>query len=280
MKKIILSLLCLISTLFVCTSCRDKNQNGNQTNKTKVVIGTMLQPGSPILEYIEEAYEAKGYKLKIELFNDFSMPNAALAGGDIDANLFQHTPFLNQYNEGNGTNLVSVFEYYDCIYGGYTKKGISSVDQIPNGAKVTIASDASNMSRCLFILESAGLITLKDGVSIATLQDIVSNPKNLNIVPINTNLIAASLDDDDTYLGIVNATFAIAAGLSSDLLICKEEDPEHINANIVAVRAEDKDAQWVKDLIEVLSSEDTKKFIEETFKGTIIPYCQEPKKNA
>ena len=74
--------------------------------------------------------------------------------------------------------------------------------------------------------------------------------------------------------------FAIAAGLSSDLLICKEEDPEHINANIVAVRAEDKDAQWVKDLIEVLSSEDTKKFIEETFKGTIIPYCQEPKKNA
>lgn len=280
MKKIILLLLCLISTLCLCTSCRDKNQNGNPVIKSKVVIGTMLQPGSPILEYIEEAYEAKGYKLKIELFNDFSMPNAALAGGDIDANLFQHTPFLNQYNEGNGTNLVSVFEYYDCVYGGYTKKGISSVDQIPNGSKVTIASDASNMSRCLFILESAGLITLKEGVSIATLQDIVSNPKNLNIVPINTNLIAASLDDDDTYLGIVNATFAIAAGLSSDLLICKEEDPEHINANIVAVRAEDKEAQWVKDLIEVLSSEDTKKFIEETFKGTIIPYCQEPKKNA
>lgn len=280
MKKIILLLLCLISTLCVCTSCRDKNQNGNQTKKTKIVIGTMIQPGSPILEYIEEEFEAKGYTLKIELFNDFLIPNAALAGGNIDANLFQHTPFLNQYNEGNGTNLVSVFEYYDCVYGGYTKKPISSVDQIPNGAKVTIASDASNMSRCLFILQAAGLITLKDGVSKATLEDVVSNPKNLNIIPINTNLIAASLDDEDTYLGIVNATFAIAAGLSSDLLICQEEDPEHVNANILAVRAEDQDAQWVKDLIEVLSSEKTQQFITEYFKGTIIPYCQEPKKNA
>lgn len=277
MKKILVLALCLFSTLCVCTSC---NKNNNNRGKRKIVIGTMLQPGSPILDFIEEEFEAKGYKLDVELYTDFSMPNAALAGGDIDGNLFQHTPFLNQYNEGNGTNLVSVFEYYDCVYGGYTKKAISNVNQIPNGSKVTIASDESNLSRCLFILESAGLITLKEGVSKATLEDVVSNPKNLNIVPINTNLIAASLDDEDTYLGIVNATFAIAAGLSSNLLICQEEDPEHINANILAVRAEDQDEQWVKDLIEVLSSEKTKNFITEHFKGTIIPYCQEPKKNA
>ncbi len=272
MKKILVLALCLFSALCVCTSCNNSEK--------KIVIGTMLQPGSPILEFIKDEYEAKGYKLEIELYTDFSMPNAALAAGDIDANLFQHTPFLNQYNEGNGTNLVSVFEYYDCVYGGYTKKAITSVDQIPNGSKVTIASDESNLSRCLFILESAGLITLKDGVTKATLNDIESNPKNLNIVPINTNLIAASLDDDDTYLGIVNATFAIAAGLSSNFLICQEQDPEHVNANIVAVRAEDAEEQWVKDLIEVLSSEATQNFIKEQFKGTIIPYCQEPKKKA
>ncbi len=273
MKKFITLLVCFLTVLCLVTSCQDdKNQNGS---KKKVVVGTMIQPGSPILKFIEDEFEAKGYKLEIKLFTDFSMPNIALAEGSIDANLFQHTPFLNTYNEANGTNLVSVLEYYDCVYGGYTKKGITSVDEIPNGSTITIANDASNMSRCLFILEASGLIEIKDGVTLATMEDITSNPKNLKIVPMNTNMIASSLEDKNTYLGLVNATFAIAAGLSSNELVCQEQDPEHINANIVAVQAKDKDDQWVKDLIEVLTSEKTKKFIEEEFKGTIIPYCKE-----
>ena len=136
------------------------------------------------------------------------------------------------------------------------------------------------VTHCLFILQSCGLITLKEGTVTATLNDIVSNPKNLDIIPMNTKLLARSLDDDDTYLSVVNATYAIPAGLNSNHLLCKENDPEHINANILAVRAEDKDAEWLKVLIEVLSSEKTQQFIKEEFKGTIIPYCQEPKKNA
>lgn len=267
MKKII-SLLVLVLLTLSFTSCK-KNQN-------TIVIGTMLQPGNTILTHVQKEFEAKGYKLKIQLFTDFSIPNSALNEGSIDANLFQHTPFLNLYNQSNNTNLVSVLEYYDCVYGGYSKKGIKTVDEIPQNATVTIASDASNMSRCLFILDASGLITLKDDVENATIEDIVSNPKNLNIVPMNTNLIASSLDDDNTYLGLVNATFAIAAGLSSNELICQEEDPLHKNANIVAVRAEDQDKQWVKDLIEVLTSEQTQKFIEEQFKGTVVPYCKKP----
>lgn len=270
MKKIITLTLCLFSLLGLLTSC----------NNNTIKIGTMLQPGDPILNYIKDAYEAKGYKLEIVLYTDFSMPNVALEEGSIHANLFQHTPFLDKYNDANGTNLVSVLEYYDCIYGGYSKKGITSVDQIPNGSKVTIASDASNMSRCLFILESAGLITLKEGTVEATLESIATNPKNLQIIPINTNLIAASLDDEDTYLGLVNATFAITAGLTSNELVCQEQDPEHINANIVAVRSEDVEEQWLKDLIELLVAEDTQKFIEDTFKGTIIPYCKEVENQA
>lgn len=279
MKKIITLLLCLVSALCLCTSCRNKEQGGVE-NKGTVTIGTMMIPGQKIIDYIKPEFEKRGYKLKIKIYTDFSMPNEALAEGTLDVNLFQHTPFLNSYNQAQGTNLVSVFEYYDCVYGGYTKKSISSVDQIPNGSKVTIASDESNMSRCLFILQSCGLITLKEGVSKAKLSDITSNPKNLNIIPMSTELIANSLDDDDTYLGLVNATYAIPAGLTSNHLLCQEQDPNHVNVNILAVRAEDKDAQWVKDLIEVLSSEATKKYINDTFKGTIIPYCQEPKKNA
>lgn len=269
MKKIVSLLLCLLSCTCLLTSCKKKDN--------VIVVGTMLQPGAPILEYVKEKYEAKGYELQIKLYTDFAMPNGSLADGSDSANLFQHTPFLNKYNAANGTNLVSVLEYYDCVYGGYSKKGIKNVNEIPAGATVTIASDASNMSRCLFILESCGLITLKDGVEAPTMNDIETNPKNLNIVPMNTNLIASSLDDDNTYLGLVNATFAISAGLTSNQLICQEQDPEHVNANILAVRAEDKDAQWVKDLIEVLTAEETQQFIRDEFKGTIIPYCKEVK---
>ena len=273
MKKIITLLLCLVSALCLCTSCRKKNEN-------TIVIGTMEIPGQIILDYIKPEFEKRGYELDIKIYSDFSMPNVALEEGSIDINLFQHTAYLNKYNQANGSDLVSVYEYYDCVYGGYTKKAISSVEQIPNGSKVTIASDASNMSRCLFILESCGLITLKEGTVTATLNDIVSNPKNLDIIPMNTKFLASSLDDDDTYLSVVNATYAIPAGLNSNHLLCKENDPEHVNANILAVRSEDKDAEWLKVLIEVLSSDDVKKFIETRFKGTIIPYCKEPKKNA
>ncbi len=268
MKKIITLLVCVLATLCLATSCSYKKDDNT------ITVGTMLQPGNPILKFVEKEFEAKGYKLEIKLFTDFAMPNEALADGSIDANLFQHTPFLNNYNAANNTNLVSVLEYYDCVYGGYTKKGIKSVDEIPNGSKVTIAADASNMSRCLFILEASGLIEINDGVEQAKIEDITSNPKNLNIIPMNTNLIAASLEDKDTYLGLVNATFAISAGLTSNELVCQEADPEHVNANILAVQAKDKDAKWVQDLVEVLISESTQKFIEEEFKGTIIPYCK------
>ena len=192
----------------------------------------------------------------------------------IDANLFQHKPFLDNYNEAQHQDLKSVLAYYDCVYGGYTKKQITSVEDIPNGSKITIASDASNLSRCLYILQATGLITLEENIETAMIENIVSNPKNLQIVPVSAELIAQTLDDEDTYLGIVNATYAIAAGLTDKQLICQEADPQHKNANILAVRSEDVHKQWVKDLIEVLTDEETIQFIQDTFKGTIVPYCQ------
>jgi len=268
MKKIIrllFSLVLLFTITVVATGCQKEDEN-------VITIGTMQQPGEPILESIKEAYEAKGYILKWELYTSFELPNTALAEGSIDANLFQHEPYLNTYNAANGTDLFCAAKLYDCVYGGYTKKNIESVNEIPEGAKVSIATDASNKSRCLFILEAAGLIEIDDTVTTATIDDITSNPKNLKIVEMSTASIASSLDDDDTYLGIVNATFAISAGLTDAELLCKEEDADHVNANILACRSDEKNEQWLKDLVEVLTSDNTAEFITEEFKGTIIPY--------
>lgn len=270
MKKLLSIFALLLACICTLASC------GNNSENT-IVVGTMAQPGEPILESVREALKEKGYTLKVQLFSDFNTPNQALAEGSIDANLFQHEPFLNNYNSANNTDLYCAAILYDCVYGGYTRKNITSLDQIPNGSKVTIANDSSNMARCLKILAASGLITLIDELP-ATLNAtdvktyIASNPKNLSITPIATNMIAASLNDEDTYLGLVNATFAIAAGLTSKQLLCQEQDPEHVNANILACRADNKDSEKIKALVEVLTTEETATFITDTFKGTIIPY--------
>lgn len=273
MKKIlnILSVLVLVFALvFTLAGC------GNSGNDKKIVVGTMAQPGEPILNSIKEQLAKKGYTLEVQLFSDFSTPNIALDEGSIDANLFQHEPYLNTYNSTNNTNLYCAALLYDCVYGGYTKKNISLVDEIPSGSKITIANDSSNMKRCLLILEAAGLIELNSLPDLLVANDvndyIKTNNKNLVITPIATDMIAASLDDEDVYLGLVNATFAIAAGLTSNELLCKEEDPQHVNANILACRTEDKDSEKIKALVEALTSATTAEFINNQFGGTIIPY--------
>lgn len=269
MKKIFSIFALLLTCILTLASC-----GGNKENV--IVVGAMAQPGEPILESVRDALKEEGYELKIQLFSDFNTPNQALAEGSIDANLFQHEPFLNTYNIANGTDLYCAAKLYDCVYGGYTKKNITSLDQIPDGAEVTIANDASNMLRCLKILDASGLITLADLPETLNATDIntyiASNPKNLVIKPIATNMIAASLNDENNYLGLVNATFAIAAGLTSKELLCQEADPEHVNANILACRADNKDSNKIKALVEALTTEETATFINNHFKGTIIPY--------
>ena len=271
MKKII-SLLVVLLSIFTCVSLTSCGTNSANT----IVVGTMAQPGEPILNSVKEALKEKGYDLKIQLFSDFNTPNIALAEGSIDANLFQHEPFLNTYNEKNNTDLFCAAKLYDCVYGGYSKKNIATVDEIPSRAKITIANDSSNMIRCLKILEASGLIELNELPATVNATDINSyiktNEKQLKITPIATNMIAASLNDEDVYLGLVNATFAIAAKLTSNELICQEEDPEHVNANILACRADDKDSAKIQALVEVLTSDATATYIEDTFSGTIVPY--------
>lgn len=266
MKKIVrlLSLVCVLVLALCLTGCKE--------DENVITIGTMQQPGEPILKFIEEKYEALGYELEWELYSSFEFVNPALTEGSLDANLFQHEPYMNNYNASNGQDLKVAAKLYDCVYGGYTKKNIKSVEEIPAGAKIAVAADASNLSRCLYILDSAGVIELQDNIEgLATLEH-VKNDNGYEIITMSTANIAGALNDDDVYLGLVNATFAIAAGLTGDQLLCQEQDPEHINANILAVRAEDMEKQWLKDLVAILTSDETAAFINEEFKGTIVPY--------
>ena len=275
MKK----LLTFISTIILgltLTSC----SNGS---KQTIVFGTMAQPGEPLIEYIKDDFEAKGYTLKIETFSEFSMGNPGLVNGSYDATLFQHKPYLDTYNNDTNNNLLSATTVYTCTYGGYSYK-INNVEELKTvyessgiSPRVTIANDSSNGLRCLNILKSEGLIDFDEAVYVSNPSEpnssLTNNPYNLNIEAISASLITSSLDDSDCYLGIVNATYAIAAGLSEDNLICQESEETNItNANILAIRENDKDEQWVKDLIECITSDKAATFINETFKGVVKPY--------
>lgn len=265
MKKIISLLVCLLLVL----SCG--NLSGCGKSENTIVVGTMANPGEPILKFIKSEYEKLGYELRIQLFTDFAPINTALAEGSIDVNLFQHEPYLNTYNSNNNTDLYCAAKVYVCNYCAYSKK-ITSLDDLPDGAKVVIADDASNQSRCLKILEEMDLITLEDK-TLVTVDDVVSNPKNLNIVAMSTSLITSVLDDSDCYLGIVNATFALASNLYliGNIIGMESEEEKMINANILAVRNEDKDEKWLKDLLAVFETKEVSDYINETFKGVIQP---------
>lgn len=262
--------------LIVLTSFIISNRVSASAN-TKITFGTMSQPGEPILEAMKEDIEAKGYTVEIKIYNEFDALNHALVDGSIDVNLFQHEPYLLSYNKQHNASLYNALTMYDCLYAGYTKKVIKISDLKSKGKlkKIAVANDSSNLKRCLELLAAEGLITLNlpDGnLSASDIKNYYETSYAIEIVPMATASIAQSLDDSDIYMGIVNATFAINAGLGKDLMICSEKDLEHKNANILAIREENKDSIWVKDIVEVLSSNKCKNFILNEFDGVISPY--------
>lgn len=275
--KIGIGILCL---LLIFITVKVSVYAVNKTNLITIKVGTMSQPGEPILNYIEDEMEERGYHLEIQLSAEFDPLNQALADGSIDVNLFQHEPYLISYNNAHGTNLYNACTMYDCVYGAYSYK-ITAKEDLKGSDKKTIAiaNDSSNLKRCLDLLAAEDIIKLTYGNTtefsasdIDSYYETMPSYSGIYLKPMSTSSIAQALNDDDVYLGIVNATFAINAGLGSEELIFEEKDEEHVNANILACRDEDKDAEWLKVLVEVLTSQDTATFIQNEFKGTIKPY--------
>lgn len=250
----------------------------------KVVIGATPSPHVLILEQVVEDLKALGFDLEILTFTDYVLPNPATASGELNANYFQHLPFLNEYNKNAAADaqLAAAIPVHYEPYGLYagTKKAL---DELAEGDKIAVTNDPSNETRALLLLQSAGLIKLAEDVgpdSSVTALDIKENPKNLEIVELNAELIPASLGD--VAFAVINGNFAIGAGLSpaEDALFLEpaEGDAGKTYTNYVVVKAGDENADYVEALKKVLYSQKVKDYIltNPDFAGGVIPVFEVP----
>lgn len=238
----------------------------------KIVVGATPAPHAEILNAAKDILKEKGYELVVKEYTDYVQPNMALESGDLDANYFQHKPYLDQFNEQKGTDLVSAAAIHYEPFGIYAGK-TDSIDKLPDGAQIAVPNDVSNEARALLLLADQGLIGLKEGVELdATKNDIVKNDKNFKIVEVEAAQLPRSLGDVD--VAVINGNYAIEAGLKvSDALAV--EDAKSVAAtlysNIIAVRAGEESSEKTKALVEALTSDTVKKFIEDTYEGAVVP---------
>ena len=239
-----------------------------------ITVGASSTPHAEILDAVRGELEALGYDLEVVVFNDYVQPNTALADGDLDANYFQHEPYLTTFNSERGTDLVSAGAiHYEPmgIYPG-TK---SSLDDIAEGDTIAIPNDGSNETRALLLLQDLGYITLADGIdasSNATIEAIVDNPLNLEITEMNAENIPHILAD--VAFGIINGNYALQADLTGDDALASESadsDAAQTYANIVACRNGDENSDKVQALITALTSETCREYIESTYNGAVVP---------
>ncbi len=238
----------------------------------KIVIGASPAPHAEILRAAADVLAQKGYELDIKEYVDYIQPNLALESGDLDANYFQHLPYLESFNEENGTKLVSAASiHYEPfgIYAGKTK----SLEELADGATVAVPNDTSNEARALLLLEAQGLIKLKEGADLtATKNDIVENPKNIKLYEVEAAQIPRSISDVD--VAVINGNYAIDAGFKmSDALAV--EDSQSIAAttygNVIAVQEGRENDEAIKALVDALNSDQVKEFIESTYEGAVVP---------
>ncbi len=239
---------------------------------TRIIVGASPAPHAEVLRAAQDILAEKGYELQVMEYVDYIQPNLALESGDLDANYFQHLPYLESFNEENGTDLVSAGAIHYEPFGIYAGK-TSSLDDLADGAVVAVPNDTSNEARALLLLEAQGLIRLKDGAGLtATKNDIVENPKNLELYEVEAAQIPRVIEDVD--IAVINGNYAIEAGFKvTDALAV--EDSASIAAttygNVVAVRSGDEDDPKIRALIEALTSDEVKKFMEETYEGAVVP---------
>ena len=241
----------------------------------KLVVGASSTPHAEILEAVRGELEALGYELEVAIFDDYVLPNLALADSEIDANYFQHEPYLLNFNAENGTDLVSaVAVHYEPmgIYGGQK----ASLDEIAEGDSIAVPNDGTNEARALLLLEAEGLITLKEGIDAstetATVLDIAENPLNLEIIEMSAQNIPHSLPD--VAFGVINGNYALQAGLTGNDALASESaesDAAQTYANILAVRAGEEGTEKTQALITALTSETCREYIEATYNGAVVP---------
>lgn len=235
----------------------------------KLSIAATAVPHAEILEFIKPALANDGVELEIKVFNDYVQPNLQVAEGRLDANFFQHKPYLDEFNKGRGTDLVSVANVHVEPFGIYSSK-LKSLDEVTNRATVAIPNDATNGGRALLLLDRAGVVTLKDKSNIlATARDIAENPNKVRIRELEAATLPRVLDQVD--LALINTNYALEAGLNptKDALAIEGDDSPY--ANILVTRAQNAEDEAVQKLVKALQSNEVKEFIEEKYKGAVVP---------
>lgn len=233
-----------------------------------IKIGVTPGPHAQVLEAAKAVAAKKGLDIQIVEFSDYVVPNAALDSGDLQANSFQHQPYLDNQVADRKFKLVSVGTTINFPMGIYSKK-VKSFDEVKSGASLAIPNDPTNGGRVLILLRDKGIIKLKDGVGFKpTLLDITENPKKLKVVEVDAAQLPRTLPDVD--VAGINTNYASQAGLDPVKDAILREDPKGPYANIIVVRAADKDKPWVKTLVESYQSPEVKAFIDEKFKGSVL----------
>ena len=226
-------------------------------------------PHAEILEFVKPALAKEGVNLKVKVFTDYIQPNVQVAEKRLDANFFQHQPYLDEFNKAKGTSLVAVTGVHLEPLGAYSSK-IKKIEELPGGANVVIPNDATNGGRALLLLAKAGVITLKDPTNIlSTIKDIAQNPKDLKFRELEAATIPRVLTQLD--LALINTNYALEAKLdpSKDALVIEGNDSPYVN--ILVSRADNKDSDAMKKLAAALHSPEVKQFITEKYKGAVLP---------
>ncbi len=270
-KKILSAcLICVLTaSLAGCGGSQEKPVTKSETAAKKTIkVGATAGPQAQILEAAKKVLAKDGIDMKIVEFNDFSTPNVALNEGDLDANSYQHKPFLDAQIKDRKFDLVPIGKTVILPMGLYSKK-IKKLDELKEGALVAIPNDPSNGGRALLLMQKMGLLKLDPATGILPSKAAIrENPKKLNIKEVDAAQAPRALDDVD--LVAVNANYALVANLVPTKDALALEDKESPYACIIVVRSKDKDREDVKKLVKAYQSPEVAKFIEDTFKGSIV----------
>ncbi len=252
------------------TACGGKE---NKADDKTITVAASPTPHAEILEASKDLLKEKGYTLEIKEFDDYPQQNVVVDEGEFDANYFQHQPYLDNFNEEKGSDLVSAAKiHYEPL--GIYPGASEDLENIKDGAKIAVPNDATNEARALLLLEENGIITLKEDAGLnATKKDVEKNPHNIEIVELDAAQIARVVEELDFV--ILNGNYALDAGFNvqTDAIAKEEADSEATQtyANIIAVKKENKDSEKIKALVEVLQSEEIGKFITDTYEGAVVP---------
>lgn len=276
MKKLLALLLSLTMALGLaaCGSTPAETEGEGETaangETVTLTVAATPTPHAEILQQVVEPLKAEGIDLVIKEYTDYVLPNTAVEEGEVDANYFQHTPYMESFNAERGTHLVNAGEIHFEPMGLYPGK-TASLDDLADGATIAVPNDATNEGRALMLLEAQGLITLKEDAGLeCTPNDIADNPKNLDIQELEAAMVPQVIDDVD--FAIINSNYAIQAGLdpTTDALVSESaEDAKY--PNIICVKEGNETNDAIVKLVEALKSDAVRTFIEENYNGAVVP---------